>query len=158
MECKKCNAEIPKKLTINGKHRNFANRKYCLICSPFKSNNRQQLELEIPILERTKRTCLSCLKQFIFRRHQAMTIDKCSACTSKLRRRNIKAKAVEYKGGKCQKCGYKKCVGALDFHHIDPNQKDFTISNNSGKWENLKKELDKCELLCKNCHAELHYS
>ncbi|MGI8669633.1 MAG: hypothetical protein ACR2J3_07260 [Aridibacter sp.] len=86
-----------------------------------------------------------------------MTVNLCSACVSKQRRRKIKRKAVEYKGGKCQKCGYNKCVGAMDFHHINPDEKDFTISGNSGKWEKIKKELDKCDLLCKNCHAELHY-
>jgi 5-methylcytosine-specific restriction endonuclease McrA len=157
MECKKCNIKITEIVIIDGKKRNIGNRKYCLTCSPFKSNNRQKLELGIPVSEGTKRICSSCLKEFTFRRHQAMTTDVCSACTSKQRRRKIKAKAVEYKGGKCQKCGYNKCVSALDFHHIDPTEKDFTISSNSGKWENIKKELDKCELLCKNCHAELHF-
>ena len=65
--------------------------------------------------------------------------------------------AVEYKGGKCRICGYDKCAGALDFHHKNPLEKDFTISGNAGKWDNIKEELDKCEMLCKNCHAEQHY-
>jgi len=86
-----------------------------------------------------------------------MTVSSCSACVSKNRRRAIKQKAIEYKGGKCQKCGYNKCAGAMDFHHLDPKAKDFTISGNFGKWENIKNELDKCILLCKNCHSELHY-
>lgn len=86
-----------------------------------------------------------------------MNVSKCSACVSKIRRRELKLKAVEYKGGKCFVCGYNRCVGALDFHHLDPKEKDFTISGNSGKWENLQRELDKCVLLCKNCHSEHHY-
>ncbi len=157
MECRKCNITIPARFVINEKERNFGKRKYCLSCSPFKANNRQKLEQNTPTLEGTKRNCLSCLMDFVFRRHRAMTIDLCSACVSKQRRRNIKVRAVAYKGGKCKKCGYDKCVGALDFHHINPRDKDFTISGNAGKWENIKKELDKCELLCKNCHAEQHY-
>ena len=85
----------------------------------------------------------------------------CKPCLLKSnaeRRREVKIKAIEYKGGKCIKCGYNKCPGALDFHHLDPNEKDpsynlfKTIFNNR-----LKKELDKCVLLCSNCHRELHY-
>ncbi|CAN5647456.1 hypothetical protein BH20ACI4_BH20ACI4_35300 [soil metagenome] len=157
MNCRKCDQEIPAKMKIDGIERNLQNRKYCLLCSPFKTNNRQKLELNATINEGTKRFCSECLKEFVFHRHRAMTVLICSACISKNKRRNLKLKAVEYKGGKCSNCGYNKCVGALDFHHLNPQKKDFTISGNSGKWENLKIELDKCILLCKNCHAELHY-
>lgn len=71
-------------------------------------------------------------------------------------RQRAKLKAIEYKGGKCQKCDYSKSVRALHFHHTDPKSKDFTISGKSLSWENTKKELDKCILLCANCHAEEH--
>lgn len=37
--------------------------------------------------------------------------------------------AVQYKGGKCCVCGYNKYLGALEFHHLNPNEKDFGISN-----------------------------
>ena len=63
-------------------------------------------------------------------------------------------------GGKCSKCGYDKCIGAFDFHHKDRSQKDFSISV-SGKtrsWEKLRMELEKCELLCANCHREHHFN
>jgi len=73
-------------------------------------------------------------------------------------RRRAKLKAIEYKGGKCQLCGYKKCPAALEFHHIDPSKKDIRISAIGGrKWSIVKKELDKCILLCSNCHREIHY-
>lgn len=72
-------------------------------------------------------------------------------------RRNLKIKAVEYKGGKCVRCGYCKSLRALQFHHRDPEQKDFAISRpNPRSWEKVKVELDKCDLLCANCHSELH--
>lgn len=64
---------------------------------------------------------------------------------------------VNILGGKCIKCGYNKCVRALDFHHIDPKEKDFSISQ---KWNTIIKcleEIKKCILLCSNCHRELHY-
>lgn len=74
------------------------------------------------------------------------------------RRRKIKQMAVEYKGGKCTKCGYNKYVGALEFHHLDPTQKDFSVSakGHCTSWEKVKIELDKCILVCSNCHKEIH--
>lgn len=64
---------------------------------------------------------------------------------------------VEYKGGKCERCGYDKCIAALEFHHKNPKEKDFSISTNSLSFEKMKLEVDKCELLCANCHREVHY-
>jgi hypothetical protein len=76
------------------------------------------------------------------------------------RRREVKIEAIEYKGGKCIKCGYDKCPTAMIFHHLDPSQKDFGIAENGRAHKNLdqiKSELDKCVLLCSNCHLETHY-
>lgn len=71
---------------------------------------------------------------------------------------NLKKKAVDYKGGVCEKCGYNKCVWALEFHHKNPNEKDFQISKYGYlAWSLIEKELDKCILVCANCHRELHY-
>ena len=76
------------------------------------------------------------------------------------RRKKIKVMAIEYLGGKCERCGYNDCVAAFDFHHKDPSKKDFSISSGgrTRSWEKIKKELDKCELLCANCHREHHYN
>lgn len=71
-------------------------------------------------------------------------------------RKRAKENLVEYKGGCCQICGYKKSIGALQFHHMDPEEKDFTVSAKSYAYERLKKEVDKCVLLCSNCHIEVH--
>jgi hypothetical protein len=68
----------------------------------------------------------------------------------------VKIRLVEYKGGKCQICGYNKCFNALEFHHLNPNSKDFTISGKSLSFEKLKYEVDKCILVCSNCHSEIH--
>jgi hypothetical protein len=46
----------------------------------------------------------------------------------------------------------------LEFHHLDPNEKDFSIGGKSWSLERLKKEVDKCILICANCHRELHSS
>jgi len=75
-----------------------------------------------------------------------------------LRRKKLKQKAIEYKGGKCELCSYSKCIAALEFHHKNSQDKDFGIAANghTKSWENLKKELNKCQLVCANCHRELH--
>jgi hypothetical protein len=76
------------------------------------------------------------------------------------RRRKVKQMAVDYKGGKCERCGYNRCVDALDFHHIDPSQKDFSLGSkgHSRSWERVKAEIEKCILVCANCHREIHAS
>lgn len=74
-------------------------------------------------------------------------------------RRNNKKRLIEYKGGKCERCGYNKSIPAVyDFHHLDPNTKDFGLSykGSTRSFDKLKIEVDKCILLCKNCHAEIH--
>lgn len=77
----------------------------------------------------------------------------------KQHRINKKILSVLYKGGKCIKCGYSKSYQALDFHHLKPEDKSFTISKNLNiRWSFLKNELDKCILLCANCHREHHDS
>ena len=70
--------------------------------------------------------------------------------------KRIKENLIHYNGGKCQICGYDRCTSALEFHHIDPSQKDFTISGGTKSFENLKPEVDKCILVCSNCHRESH--
>ena len=70
---------------------------------------------------------------------------------------NRKIKAIEYKGGKCSSCGYSKYYGALEFHHINPDEKDYDWNKLRLKsWDKIINELDKCVLLCSNCHKETH--
>ena len=71
-------------------------------------------------------------------------------------RKRTKELLVEYKGGKCEFCGYDKCIEALEFHHIDETTKKFAISGSTKSLEKQKKEADKCYMLCANCHRELH--
>ena len=101
-------------------------RKYCFNCSPYYRNGDNHA--------------------------RAMTITSI--------RRAIKIQLVKYKGGKCEKCGYNKCMNALQFHHQNQKEKDFNISNYAcSKYLDLDKlyeEVDKCILLCANCHAEEH--
>jgi len=74
----------------------------------------------------------------------------------KRRRKSLRAQAVEYKGGKCMFCGYNKCREALDFHHIDKKKFGLSEKGMTRSWEKTKEELDKCILVCANCHREIH--
>jgi hypothetical protein len=100
-------------------------------------------------------------KKFYQKRGKKNSSTYCKTCTSEQtteRMRNLKSKMIEYKGGCCVRCGYKKYQGALDFHHLDPNEKDFNLSHlrRYSFDDRVKKELDKCILVCANCHREVH--
>ena len=74
------------------------------------------------------------------------------------RRKKVRQLAIDYKGGQCQRCGYNRCIEALEFHHDNSSGKDFSISEKgyTRSWSKVKEELDKCILLCANCHREIH--
>lgn len=73
-------------------------------------------------------------------------------------RKVLKKWALQEKGKKCCVCGYNKCIEALEFHHLNPNEKDFNLSDRNIKldWNKVKQEIDKCILVCSNCHREIH--
>lgn len=78
----------------------------------------------------------------------------------KLRGLKRKYEIFMERGEKCERCGYHKNLGALEFHHLEPSQKDFQIDLRhfaNTNLNTLKEELDKCILVCANCHRELHY-
>jgi hypothetical protein len=76
--------------------------------------------------------------------------------SSNQRRRN-KQKAVEYLGNKCCNCGNSFPQAVYDFHHVDPSIKESKLRDLMSKsWEIIKAELDKCILLCANCHRVEH--
>lgn len=63
---------------------------------------------------------------------------------------------VAYKGGACQLCGYRACLAALDFHHLDPASKNFHFGgNHSVGFDRIQGELNRCVLVCRNCHSEV---
>ena len=66
--------------------------------------------------------------------------------------------ALEFLGGRCSRCGYDRCVDALEIHHLTSSEKDFGISDRgyTRSWKKIRAELEKCELLCANCHREVH--
>ena len=84
----------------------------------------------------------------------------CKKCHSKQtteRQKKNRAEYIAYKGGKCARCDYDECHAAMEFHHIDPAEKDPNFASmRSWGFERAKSELDKCILLCSNCHRSLH--
>lgn len=87
---------------------------------------------------------------------------ECHKLVMKTNWRTLKRMAIDFLGGECIKCGIRDdCYAIYDFHHKDINKKDFNIGDLfKGKYprqfEEIKTELEKCELLCSNCHRRLH--
>jgi hypothetical protein len=153
--CKKCESRFPCKITIEGKRRNLAKRRYCLICSPFGAHNTIQLHITQP--PKLERKCDSCQRDYIYEKSKGHKATRCNSCTQSERRKARKRRLVDLKGGQCEKCGYSKSLAGLHFHHKDPTIKEFEIKHVFGmKMDTLLREIEKCSLLCANCHAEEH--
>lgn len=151
--CKKCNNTFKTRIKIDGKWRSINKRKYCLTCSPFNLHNTKQLDNPQKIYN------CACGEtepsNFYGDKH---TI--CAKCHNKYtiaKGKENKANAVKYMGGKCSLCSYDKCIEALEFHHINPDTKDINFKSMRGwSWNKTTTELDKCILVCSNCHREIH--
>jgi len=121
-----------------------------------------------------KSSCIVCNKELIGRQRKYCS----KQCKSKdnLRKENPdqrnrrqevqnkrrilnKLRLISHFGGQCSICGYNKNMAALEFHHLNPEHKDFALSQNIDySYERLLKEVEKCILICSNCHRELHHS
>lgn len=163
--CRKCHNRFPNRVIIEGKPRNLQSREFCLDCSPFNLHNTRKIDKLSPIAI-GKKTCPRCntekdVEDFYLRRDGSDLSSYCKKCSSdevKERQRKFKKICIDYKGGKCSACGYSRCDYSLIFHHTDPTKKDFTISHCKLTTFNdrIRRELDKCILLCANCHGEEH--
>lgn len=111
-----------------------------------------------------ERICDICGNTFLITKKSQRTRRYCFECSPstsnpKFKANAMKKKVIELKGGKCERCGYDKCIDALEFHHLDPSQKDMVMANNgaSPSFEKYLEEAEKCILLCANCHREEHW-
>lgn len=116
--------------------------KKCIICGK---------EFETLPNGNSRKYCFECSPSYPKGGSRALTI--------KALRRAMKKQAVKELGGKCEICGYNKCIDALVFHHKDPSEKDFGLAQNGimHDWKEYLAEAKKCMLLCANCHAEEHF-
>jgi hypothetical protein len=156
--CESCTGVIGHVAIIDGVSHNFAKRRLCLECCPLLiQHNRLQPD--------GMSYCTDCVTSKPRKEFHDKTdgrpypyCKKCHHARSSLSQKKTKQSCVDYKGGMCVICRYDTYVGALEFHHLDPSQKDFNISSkkNSGFGPMMKAELDKCILLCSCCHREVH--
>jgi len=141
-KCKKCGNDNIFHLCFH--HINDIDKDFS-ICN---NNNKRWSELVIEI-NKCELLCQNCHQELHFNEYDIENDH-----------RNNKKIFLDYKGQCCEKCGYNKCSGALSFHHINPEQKLFRISAYTTTLYELnnyiKDELDKCQILCSNCHNEEH--
>ena len=142
--CRGCGKTIPNKIQIDGVTKVILNRKFCLECSPFGAHNTSKYD---PV-KRVERD---------YGKYSPEQKERVKLCLYK-RALERKIKIIELAGGCCKRCGYNKNRRALTFHHKDRLTKSFGLSLNylwSKPWDLILEELDKCELYCMNCHAEI---
>ena len=143
-ECRKCKEQIPRKVIIDGKECNLQNRKFCLKCSPYKGGNTSPHD---PVKRKAR----------VWKHYSEEEKDRVKICNY-YRALRVRKALYESRGGKCEKCGYEKCLRALSCHHRKPEDKLFGLALNNLWSKNEKliyEEFKKCDLLCLNCHAEI---
>jgi hypothetical protein len=146
--CKNCGESFPTRVKVDGQIRNLCSRKFCLNCSPFGGHNTKSDFGKPP-----KRSSTIPYKDWPqeWKDNNTRRIQN-----SRNERRNAIIKLL---GGKCTICEYSKCGRSLHCHHRDPRTKSFNLSSRqicTRSWETVKKEAQKCVLLCSNCHGEVH--
>lgn len=109
---------------------------------------------------KAKGLCVSCGELAQPKKTLCLRCKTLQANSRKKTKLELKQRAVQYLGGQCADCGLQSDIIAIyDFHHINPHNKDIDPSRllqTTGQWERAKLELDKCVLLCSNCHRIRH--
>jgi hypothetical protein len=141
--CENCGASFPTRLVIDGVVRNLNGRRFCLECSPFGAHN-------------TSRTPPGSLEPAELDEYRRKKRNAKTYRYQKRRRKEVKQELIAARGGRCVDCGYSGVSTVLDFHHRDPTAKDFSISSFGGAYSRLLVEVEKCDLLCANCHRLRH--
>lgn len=158
--CKRCDSQFPSTMIIDGVRRELHRRKFCLECNPYGKRTQHTL---LHLKQGLSKKCTKCKKTKIVDCFHTRTDghyrSRCKGCCNKRSledARKRKEDVVEYLGGRCKDCDevFPSCV--YDCHHLDPDEKDFAISTKLD-WETTKQELDKCILLCSNCHRIRHF-
>ncbi len=177
MICEKCDKEYADDFRIDPQQRKKPSR----FCSSSCSHSRPKSEASKvkvsetlrkkygspPKTAKVQKPCPNCGQLVLVRSRQICCSRECSRkLQEKTRgprvsdwRRRLKKKLVDHKGGKCEICGFNKHQAAMQFHHRDPEEKDFAIGA-SGSTRSLSRclvEVEKCMLLCANCHSILHH-
>lgn len=135
---------------------NACNGKFC----SYSCKNKYYAEIRFPLINRKKcQTCGSTVRKTRKYCSPECRIKKPQIQKNFISYQELKEFCIEYKGGRCSICGYNKCSAALHFHHTDPLSKKYQISSlccRNTISPLLLEELDKCILVCANCHTEIH--
>lgn len=112
-----------------------------------------------------KKQCTCCqqnkdIAEFYDRPDRKGVASHCKECvldSQKEKYRERKKSLMNWAGNKCSRCGYDTCIGALEFHHKNPDNKSFNVKSKVSTYslDKLKEEAKKCILLCSNCHREI---
>lgn len=159
--CKKCQNKFPNITKINGKRKFLHTRSYCLDCSPFGENFGYDLRKRATdakykgTITENSHICPICERVFISKKRKFNKV--CSTCRANYSRYKNRNRAIDRLGGECSFC-HTKDRDCLTFHHVVEEDKDFHLASNwhNINWETLEKEVDKCILLCCNCHMKHH--
>jgi hypothetical protein len=149
--CKRCGKKKP----LTEFYCKTQRKSFCKQCLKENASKRQKRYVE-------EGRCIQC------GRPAKTNLKRCEQCLIKKRdktkrtREKLKEKAIKYLGNCCEICGQQHdCFDIYDFHHIGCGIKEFEIGERLGKseigWGRLQKELDKCLLLCANCHRWIHW-
>jgi Homeodomain-like domain len=150
--------QIADELRLSASTVNYWLRRYRLRTS--RAHGRRSLALAA-LQNGSKRFTATCRRhgetEFLAFRGGRSRCAKCNSEAVHRRRRSVKQKLIDEAGGRCRVCGYAKYQGALQFHHLDPSQKEFGISGRgvTRALDRSRAEVEKCVLLCANCHAEV---
>lgn len=148
--CPKCFSPVPSFVVIDGKKRNCQRRKYCFDCSPFGEHNTARLEKPLSAV------CKVCP---ICSRHHTQGTRICFCCYFNKQKQRRLCQVEKFVGGfKCWCCGYDKCKRNIHFHHINEKDKLFGLTTRELmlKWDRVISEIEKCVIVCGNCHGEIH--
>ena len=157
--CATCEKVFSTSPVVEGKKRKLYIRNNCFECIPFRENvsKKRKEKRDSPT-----RDCLGpCGRKDLPRSDFDWSDSNCKWCRSAILREkavSLKQQSVDYLGGSCSVCGYGKISG-LVFHHREPSEKSFELSKAFRRrfsWSMIRAELDKCMLLCANCHMEEH--
>lgn len=104
--------------------------------------------------------CNQCKELSEYHKHGNSLYGECKICMNSRnagRMMRNKLAAINAKGGCCERCGYDRNPKALEFHHKEPDKKDYTVAKlKNASLPKILKEIEKCLLLCSNCHKEVH--
>lgn len=164
--CKTCGVEFSRKdcpqILFNSYMKARVN---CFTCSPYLTLE-DRIKKKTLLVEKQCNICKVILpKSAFYVDKNGVTYSACTKCQTakkvplrKKRKAKTKQHIVNLSGGKCTKCGYFKNLTSLDFHHLDPLKKEAQLTTLTFGAKSLASELDKCVLLCSNCHREHHNS